>query len=137
MSIELELVRHAGYLEFIVRGEYEIEDAKQAFSRLVKMWTAEQISRALVDIRPLVMPGPVSVRERFEFAQAAARVGIDARARGLVVTQAVFLGTEQQIDPRRFGVVVALNRGAKARATTDEAEALAWLTAEETQQPSP
>jgi len=131
VSIELELIRHEGYLEFVVRGEFDLEEAKQTFNKFVKIWTAEQVSRALVDIRPMTLREPISLRERFEFAQYAARTAIDARARGLAVTLAVFLGTEQQIDTRRFGIVVALNRGAKARATTDEAEALAWLTAEQ------
>jgi hypothetical protein len=136
VSIDLELVRHEGYLEVIISGEYELEEAKRAFTRLVKLWTAEHMALLLVDMRPLVMPAPLTLRERFDFAQHAARVAIDARARGLVVTLAVFLGTEEQIDPRRFGIVVALNRGAKARATTDEAEALAWLGVEQPERPS-
>jgi hypothetical protein len=37
------------------------------------------------------------------------------------------LGSEEIIDPQRFGESVARNRGMESKVTTDPAEAAAWL----------
>jgi hypothetical protein len=47
------------------------------------------------------------------------------------------LGAEAHIDLRRFGETVAANRGVKVHASTDRAEALAWLGVEETEESDP
>jgi hypothetical protein len=136
VSIELEMVRREGYLEFTASGEFDLEDAKRAFNDLVRRWTAERVPNVLIDVRRVVMSVPMSLEQRFAFAQHAAQAGIDARARGMAANQAVFLATERQLDARRFGMVVALNRGAKVRVTADQAEALAWLAEEQAGQPN-
>lgn len=129
--MDFRAVRHASYLELIVFGEFELEEVKRVFTRIIKVCADERMPKVLFDIRQITIARPITLRERFDFAVHTARAAIDARARGMVVTHGVFLGTEQVIDPRRFAITVALNRGAKARATTDEAEALAWLEIEQ------
>jgi len=137
VSIQLESIRYENYLEFIITGEFELEEAKRAFRELVRQWTAAQVPNVLIDVRAVVMPSVFSLEQRFAFAKYAAQTGIDARARGLAANQAIFLCAEKQLDPRRFGMVVALNRGAKVRVTADPAEALAWLAEEEAGQLNP
>ncbi len=135
VSVDFELVNRETYLECIVTGEFELEEAKRAFSSLIKAWTEANNPRLLIDIRQLRIPTPISFRERFDFAQYAARVAIHARARGLSVKSAVFLGSRTHVDSQRIGATVATNRGAKVRVTTDEAEALAWLGVETQEKP--
>jgi len=61
--------------------------------------------------------------ERYDWAVRIAEL----QARFLPRIRVALVGNEPLIHPERFGEIVARNRGADARAFTDEAEALRWL----------
>jgi hypothetical protein len=75
--------------------------------------------RLLVDLTGLQHP-PLSVADRYGAAEMLA--GEWDRTIRLAV-----VGRSDQIDPARFGVLVAVNRGLTLRAALDEVEALEWL----------
>lgn len=137
MSVDLQFVCHTTYLECIVTGNFELEEAKRAMTRLLREAAERRLPKLLIDSRRLVVTKPISFRERFDFAQHAARAALRARAHGLKVTHTVFLGGGAHIDVRRIGVTIAANRGVTVRSTTDEAEAFVFLGIEETEKHDP
>lgn len=63
---------------------------------------------------------PPNILDRYQYAATLANVG----AGNMRVAQVL---PTDILDPQRFGVLVANNRGLETRAFTSEAEALAWL----------
>ena len=66
--------------------------------------------------------------ERWECSVYMANKQVEYVSSGeLQPLQFAYLGREPFMDPRRFGEIVATNRGVSVKATTDLREALEWL----------
>lgn len=89
-------------------------------SRGIAFARDNQIRKLLVDTTNLSGFAPPSAWERFKFAEQA------VHSAGESLTIAVLVRPEM-MDPEKFGVTVARNRGLLANSFTSEAEALAWL----------
>jgi len=112
------------------RGTYDFAWLK-TFVRQVAATAEATVPRPkaiLADARELT-GAPMSDMERFDIGVLTARemVGV---AIALVAAPAL-------VDPRRFGELVARNRGANVRVFTDLDEATAWLREGETTLRSP
>ncbi|MFI5180974.1 MAG: hypothetical protein ACHQPI_06260 [Thermoanaerobaculia bacterium] len=78
------------------------------------------IQRLLIDLRGLTGFGLIGPVERFSFGEEMARAAMAA-------VKVVFVARPEILDPDRFGVIVARNRGLFSNAFDSEAEALKWL----------
>lgn len=79
------------------------------------------VRRLLADFSAVRLVDDPSTFDRFKLGDRAAATGAAAGVRVAVV------GKEPVMDPERFGVTVAANRGLDARAFDDEVAALTWL----------
>jgi hypothetical protein len=113
-----------GYAIFRPLAEVTLEQAVDMTSAAIAFCRDHDIRRILVDITKLSGFGPPSTVQRFLMAE---RFAADAQSRviGALVAKPDF------IDPQRFGVTVARNRGLINNVFTCEAEAVKWLLAEE------
>lgn len=80
-----------------------------------------QVRRMLIDMRGLEGFRPPSIVERYDMmiAWTNAEAG-----RGIKIAM---IARPEMIDPRRFGILVAANRGMTGEVFLDEPPALAWL----------
>jgi hypothetical protein len=76
--------------------------------------------KLLIDVRGLTGFAIPNTIQRYSFAEQVAR-----NARGLVIA---VVADEKMIDPNRFGVTVARNRGALAHIFASEDDARKWLS---------
>lgn len=81
---------------------------------------AQQITRLLVDTTGLTGITSLSTFDRYAIGE---RLAAAAESRLTIV----FVARAELIEPQKFGITVARNRGLIAEAFTTEAEALAWL----------
>jgi putative SOS response-associated peptidase YedK len=95
--------------------------AIEMVSGVITYATENQIDRLLVDTTRLTGFDPPLTWERFRMAERFARA-----ARGAAIKIAL-VALPQMVDPERFGVTVAHNRGLLANVFTSEPPAVAWL----------
>jgi len=88
------------------------------FFRIAERLATEAASAVLIDGREVV--ATFSVYERYRLGEAAAAALVPGPPVALV-------GSEQTVDPERFGETVARNRGLDGRVFTDLGEARDWL----------
>src|SRR5262245_4552093 len=125
MTIELSIESRAGYLIGRAAGPFELEAAQAVTERLLAAAAAQQQLTVLLDIRRI--EGPVSDTDRFLYSEFVARQVVELNQRAGAQIRLALWGREPVIDPDRFGVTVARNRGVHVLVTDSEAEALAWL----------
>jgi len=101
-------------------GNLAFQDALDLLSGAVVYCRENGIRRLLIDIRKLTGFGPVGTAERFRFGERLAR-----DAQGAV--KIAFVANPEILDPNRFGMTVARNRGMFSNAFTSESEAWKWL----------
>lgn len=85
--------------------------------------------RILADFQGVRLADDPTTFDRFKLGESAAASGAAAGVRVAVV------GKEPVMDPERFGVTVAANRGLDIRAFDDEVAALAWLVGPDATRP--
>jgi hypothetical protein len=101
-------------------GHVSFREAVLIISKAISLAAEREISRLMVDTTNLVgFPVPTTV-ERYFMASTWASTG-----RGLRFALVVL---PEMIDPYRFGVVVARNRGLYADVFTSEPEAIVWVS---------
>ena len=111
-----------GYGHFRLDGEYTFNEAVARIDAAIAYCRANSINRLLVDIRELTGFPPPTITQRFEFAtrwsdSSGGRVALSV------------IAPERLIDRDKIGMTMATNRGPQSNVTTDESEAIAWLTA--------
>lgn len=95
-------------------------------------WFKQTIQETMATARALVPPARAMLVDLREVTDARLSdidrydVGVLA-ARGSVGAPVAVVASETFVDPRRFGEVVARNRGLNVRVFTDMDEAMAWL----------
>ena len=130
MSVSITVSRQIGevYCVFL-RGSFTLRGAEEGFRELLDGCIASGSCLLLVDCRQV--DGSPTFAERFAFGKFVAEANIAAVHDGR--TQPVkfaLLGSYPLLDPGRLGELVALNRGAWVRVTTEPEEAVAWLGAD-------
>ncbi len=127
MSIHLEFTPRPGYLLVEATGKFQLDEARDAFVRILDACIEHDRPKVLADFRKLDIETPLGTVDSFEYAEAEARSASIYRARGLTAFRIAYVGTREQIDPNHFGETVATNRGVRTISTWDMAAALAWL----------
>lgn len=119
LDSELAVEQRDGYTAATFRGTYNIAGFQRRAEAASQACREGRSGRLYVDTTCFdVSP---SITERYELATHAVKASM-----GLKVALRV---APAFMDPERFGIVVAKNRGLMVNAFTDEAAALAWLLA--------
>ncbi len=109
----------ADYAIFRPSGHLSLDEAIALVSEAISFAASRGIPRLLADTTGLTgFPSP-STLQRFEMAEQWA-----AASRGL---RLVVVARPELIDPSRFGVTVARNRGLTANVFASAPEAIEWL----------
>lgn len=118
MSIQLHMEQMPDYLAARFIGSGVAEEVWRQFELIAKHCKRANGDKLLIDITEA--EGKASIIERYLAAEESrifARYGI----------KVVFIETPEPIDPRRFFLVVARNRGVNVEVFTDFQSAEEWL----------
>lgn len=119
MNPQIEFENCDGYACFRPSGEVTFNEAVGIVSQAISQAADKGIKRLLVDTTGLRgFPHPTT-SERYFMAEKWA-----TQARGLRLS---VVARPELIDPARFGVMVARNRGLFTNVFPSEPEAIAWL----------
>lgn len=113
-----EVIGTRGYLR--PSSFLSIDHAAELVDAAISVARAQGVSDVLADVRALAgFPSP-TVKERFYIVSKWARTA------GSHVRLAV-VACQEHIDPRKFGVTVAMNRGLVGNIFNAEPDAIRWL----------
>lgn len=125
MTMRARIEPRETHLQVEMSGSFNLGEAKTLSLEFLAACIDFGLARILVDHRPVT--GQVSVIERWDYSDFMARqVHAHAIAGRLRAPRFAYLGNAL-VDPRRFGELVAVNRGLIVRATTRPEEAFEWL----------
>ena len=116
---EIEIQESEGFLEIRFLGPYDLGRFKKQMTLAVQASADRGVVSLLIDLSPVPLFGSVSTLDRFEMGVHASQIAKKLRV-------AVY-GTEEQIDPEKFGARVAQNRGVNLQVFTRRDAAIAWL----------
>jgi len=116
---ELDIQDRGTYLEVRFLEEFSIARFKRQAEAASAVCRDRKKAKMLVDIFSIT--APLTTMERFDLASHAVRVSAGLKVALLV--NPTFL------DPSKFGIVVAQNRGLTVDAFTDRQRAVDWLQA--------
>jgi hypothetical protein len=122
VSVDFRSEARPDYLRVEIAGDFSHEVMLPLCDRFFAEAAAAGRNAVLVDARGISGRQPM-MAERYELAVRIAEL----QARYEPRIRVALLGSQTLIDPERFGEIVARNRGADARAFTEEAPALGWL----------
>lgn len=108
------------HAEYRPIGQVSLDQMVQLVTSAIAFAQEQHIEKLLVVTCELTGFKSPSLVDRYDIIQAW------AKASGLVVRVAL-VAPPEMIDPQRFGVTVAANRGFIANIFASEDEALAWL----------
>jgi hypothetical protein len=116
----LEMGEH--YATFQPAGKVSFEEAVTLASVAIAFCGEKRIPRLLIDARNLTGFAVPGTFERFHMGEsfaAAAKAGL----------KVVLVVSPEMIDPERFGLTVARNRGLNGNVFSTAEEAITWLLA--------
>jgi len=120
--IRFEARVHPRHVELVCTGIYSRSEALRIGDEGYRRAALEDRICLLIDVRKINGRLP-TVLDRYDVGVHIAEKYLNSESR----VRLAVLGNEPMIHPERFGELVARNRGADARAFTDETLALAWL----------
>ena len=109
-----------GYACYRPVGEVSLPEAIDRISQAIAHAREHKIKKLLVNITGLTGIDPLGTWDRFYMSERFAQ---DAKA-SLI---GVMVAPAERIDPRKFGVTVARNRGLFSNIFSTEEEAVTWL----------
>ena len=126
MNLSIQIEPKDAYLLVVVTGDFEIGKAKELSLQFLEACVTHKLSKVLIDIRPI--QGNLTVMERWDYAIFMANQYLEHQIAGrLNNLRLAYLGIQPVIDPKKLAETIAVNRGLNLKATTDLAEAFAWL----------
>src|SRR5215831_14974117 len=118
MAFQLQIEQRLGYLSVRVIGAGDAEEAGNQFEIVLEHCKRTMNKKLLVDITGV--EGGFSFLDKYYF-MGRLWLGVS------YVVKVATVDTQEKIDPRRFGELVAQNRGLNLRAFTDYEIAEKWL----------
>lgn len=122
MSIEIQWEIKEQYLYLDAQGVYRLDEVLKVLEYALEKAKQENLKGVLIDTRKVTSVTP-TVMECYEMGKWIAQL---QTTRGYRVRLAV-VGTQEILESQRFGEIVALNRGALLKVSTDREAAIAWL----------
>ena len=121
MSTQLQIERKDNWVVARLSGVADIEKAHARFEEIAQACDRMSTKRLIVDVTNAALP--LSATDKFEMGRHA----VVFAQHGIKVA---VVATPDQLDPERFGEVVARNRGVNIRLFTDVEAAEEWLATE-------
>jgi hypothetical protein len=118
MSIQIQMEQMPGYLAARFIGSGVAGEVWRQFELIAEHCRRAKVDKLLIDITRA--EGQVSVTDKYSAAEESrifARYGI----------KVVFIETPERMDPRKFFLLTARNRGVNVEAFTDFRAAEEWL----------
>jgi len=113
------------YLSVTVSGHFSLSEAKIMYTDALEYLLENDLSKLFFDV--FKVKGEVATMDRYYFGEFAAFESLKFIGKGLRKIAVTVCGEEPIIDPRRFGEIVARNRGLNLKVTTDKNESLQFL----------
>ena len=114
------------YLYAKMDGSFDLQSMIHSQDAVMEAGAQRQAKKILVDFRG--MTGEISTAERFHFAEAGSIKYLQLVNEGKMNgCKFAYLGQTPQLDPRRYGETVGVNRGVMVKATDSISEAFDWL----------
>lgn len=108
------------YAHYAPKGVVTLEQGVALVTEAIRFCRFHNIRRLLVDTTGLTGFPPPLIHERYWSAQEWAHA-----AKGSL--ELAMVAREENLDPHRFGVLVAKNAGLNAHASSSLEESLTWL----------
>ena len=126
MGMHIDVQMESGVLRVEASGKFSLQEAKRIFLEMLESVARYRTDKVLFDGRKLT--GKPETIERFIYGEFAARSFLDSIQRGTPAgTRFSYILKEPVLDPKRFGELVALNRGMPVRAFDNPDDAVSWL----------
>jgi hypothetical protein len=116
---DVEIEAHADHLEARFLGSFSVDRFKRQVEVAVRACRPRKLSLLLVDVTRL--QATLTTIDRYEISSHGAREATELKV--------ALFSPPELIDPKKFGVMVARNRGMTVDIFTDREKALAWLPA--------
>ena len=113
------------FLSVTVSGHFSLSEAKIMYADALECLLKKNVSKLFFDV--FRVKGVVTTMDRYYFGEFAAFESLKYIGKGLKKISVSICGEEPIIDPRRFGEIVARNRGLNLKVTTDKNESLQFL----------
>jgi hypothetical protein len=120
MHFQLQIEQMSGYLAARLIGSGTLEEALRQIELVAEHCKLTNNDKLLIDTTRYGVDVKISLMDRF---WAAERLGVFARY-GIKVA---YITKPERMDPRKFGVMVAQNRGVNVEAFRDFQAAEEWL----------
>lgn len=114
----ITLTEHPDYLEARLQATSSADHILLQFQQLLAHCVVQKPSRVFADLTAIT--GKFSTLDRYDLGKLGAGFAP-------YVARVAVLGTSEFVDPQKFGVQVAKNRGLNVEIFVDRAAALAWL----------
>jgi len=124
-QLKYSFVIKNSYLSVTVSGHFSLSEAKIMYADALEYLLKNNISKLFFDA--FRVKGVVTTMDRYYFGEFAAFESLKYIGKGLKKISVSICGEEPIIDPRRFGEIVARNRGLNLKVTTNKNESLQFL----------
>jgi hypothetical protein len=121
MTVAEDLQSADGYTVYRPTGKCALGKVAAMVTESIKLCCQRRAKRLLIDLTALSGFSPPTTLQRYEIDSAWTHAAKDIKI--------AFLFRPEVLDPQRFGMTVARNRGMHGDVFLAEMEALAWLTA--------
>ena len=125
MALNVEFVQHTEYLEIIVTGTYDMEDAIDKFPRVLAACRNTKIAKALIDFRRL--GGIVHATEKVLYAWKIEEHYRNHLSTGGQNLQIAYVGQSPLVSTYEPGVEIVESMGLPFALFEDSRKALEWL----------
>jgi hypothetical protein len=130
MSLEVDIIRHKEYLEVIVSGDYDMEEAIDEFSFVLSACKITGLSKVLIDFRKL--HGEIySIQKIVYSLQIVGQIKDYFASKGKDL-QFAYVGKTPQVSKYKPGLEIAEREGIHAITSIDINEAFEWLGVKKT-----
>ena len=130
MSLEVVIIRHKEYLEAIVSGEYNLQEALHKFSRVLLACKIADLSKVLIDFRKL--HGDIYAVQKIIYSHKVIGQVKDYFASKGKDLKFAYVGKAPQVSTYKPGLEMAEKEGMQAIVSVDINGALEWLGVKKT-----
>ena len=125
MSLGVEVIQHKEYVEAIVSGEFDLQDAVDKFQVIIITCKIAGLSKVLIDFREL--EGDILALQKIICSfQVIEQVKLYFESKSSDI-QLAYLGKAPQVSSYKPGLEIAKMEGIQAIVTVDINEAYEWL----------
>lgn len=125
MSLEVQIIQHEDFVEAIVSGEYDMQEAIDKFPIILSSCQVADLTKILIDFRNL--DGKIYAIQKIIYAHHVIdkiRQYFTSRDKNI---QFAFVGKPPQISTYEPGIEIVEREGMQAIVTDDINEAFEWL----------